>query len=311
MYEISVIGAGIIDILAAPVHRDVFSTGSCSMDTMKMSFGGDALNEAVILSRLGKKVQLITKVGEDEAGKRVLDYMSENGLATDCVKVEPGLETGINIVLVDAKGERYFLTNPKSSLRKLTMEDIETYLDETAPIVSFAGMFVSPLLTIEKMQELFQQIKERKRMLAVDMTKAKNKETLQDIEELLPYIDYIFPNEEEIALLTGEPDPCINAGILIEHGVGTAVIKCGEKGCVLADKHGVRRIPAIPAKRCVDTTGAGDSFAAGFLFGLSNGWDTEECALFANAAASCIVEAYGTSDGIRSLDDVMARYHHG
>ena len=309
MYEISVIGAGIIDILAAPVSKEVFSSGSCPMDTMKMSFGGDALNEAVILSRLGKKVQLITKVGQDEAGKRVLDYMAENRLATESVKVEPGLETGINIVLIDETGERHFLTNPKSSLRKLALEDVEGFLDDTAPIVSFAGMFVSPLLTIEKMKELFLKIKERNRILVVDMTKAKNKETLQDIEELLPFIDYMFPNEEEIALLTGEANPYVNARILTECGVRTAVIKCGEKGCVLSDKHGIRRIPALSVKRCVDTTGAGDSFVAGFVFGLSNGWDVGKCAKFANATASCIVEDYGTSDGIHSLEDVMRRYN--
>lgn len=309
MYEISVIGAGIIDILAAPVSKEVFSSGSCPMDTMKMSFGGDALNEAVILSRFGKKVQLITKVGQDEAGKRVLDYMAENRLATESVKVEQGLETGINIVLIDETGERHFLTNPKSSLRKLALEDVEGFLDDTAPIVSFAGMFVSPLLTIEKMKQLFEKIKERNRILVVDMTKAKNKETLQDIKELLPFIDYIFPNEEEIAMLTGESDPYINARILTERGVGTAVIKCGEKGCVLSDKYGIRRIPALSVKRCVDTTGAGDSFVAGFLFGLSNGWDTGKCAKFANATASCIVEDYGTSDGIHSLEDVMRRYN--
>lgn len=56
MYDISIIGAAIIDILAAPVNETVFSAGSCPMDTIQMSFGGDALNEAVILSRLGKRV---------------------------------------------------------------------------------------------------------------------------------------------------------------------------------------------------------------------------------------------------------------
>lgn len=309
MYEISIIGAAIIDILAAPVNENVFSVGSCPMDTMKMSFGGDALNEAVILSRLGKCVQLMTKVGKDEAGKRVMDYMSENGLSTDCVRVEEGLETGINIVLIDETGERHFLTNPKSSLRKLALEDVEDFLEDAAGIVSFAGMFVSHLLTIEKMKQLFVKIKEKHRILAVDLTKAKHGEKLADIEELLPYIDYIFPNEEEIALLTGETDPCHNAECLTDHGVKTAVIKCGEKGCVISDETGVRTIPAVKVEHCVDTTGAGDSFVAGFLFGLANGWDTETCARFANATASCIVEVYGTSDGIRSLEDVKKRYH--
>ncbi len=307
MYDISIIGAAIIDILAAPVNETVFSAGSCPMDTIQMSFGGDALNEAVILSRLGKRVQLITKVGEDEAGKRVLNFMEENRLSVESVKIQKDLATGINIVLINEKGERHFLTNPHGSLRKLAFEDIDSYLDKAAPIVSFAGMFVSPLLNIEKMKQLFARIKKKNRFLAVDMTKAKKGETLEDLKELLPYIDSIFPNEEEIALLTGERDPFENAKRLVSCGVKTAVVKCGANGCVVADGRGVRAIPAVPVNECLDTTGAGDSFAAGFLWGLANGWKTDECARFACAAASCTVEAYGAVGGIHSLEDVKRR----
>lgn len=307
MYDISIIGAAIIDILAAPVNETVFSAGSCPMDTIQMSFGGDALNEAVILSRLGKRVQLITKVGEDEAGKRVLNFMEENRLSVESVKIQKDLATGINIVLINEKGERHFLTNPHGSLRKLAFEDIDSYLDKAAPIVSFAGMFVSPLLNIEKMKQLFARIKKKNRFLAVDMTKAKMGETLEDLKELLPYIDSIFPNEEEIALLTGERDPFENAKRLVSCGVKTAVVKCGANGCVVADGRGVRAIPAVPVNECLDTTGAGDSFAAGFLWGLANGWKTDECARFACAAASCTVEAYGAVGGIHSLEDVKRR----
>lgn len=307
VYDISIIGAAIIDILAAPVNETVFSAGSCPMDTIQMSFGGDALNEAVILSRLGKRVQLITKVGEDEAGKRVLNFMEENRLSVESVKIQKDLATGINIVLINEKGERHFLTNPHGSLRKLAFEDIDSYLDEAAPIVSFAGMFVSPLLNIEKMKQLFARIKKKDRFLAVDMTKAKKGETLEELKELLPYIDSIFPNEEEIALLTGEQDPIENAKRLVSCGVKTAVVKCGVNGCVVADGQGVRAIPAVPVNECLDTTGAGDSFAAGFLWGLANGWQTDECARFACAAASCTVEAYGAVGGIHSLEDVKRR----
>ena len=167
--------------------------------------------------------------------------------------------------MIDEKGNRHFLTNPSGSLRRLSFEDIEGYLDDAAGIVSFAGMFVSPLLTIPEMKRLFSRIKDKKdRILAVDMTKAKNGEVLEDIQELLPYIDYIFPNEEEIALLTGERDPKRNASLLIERGVKTAVVKCGERGCIIADSSGVKHIPAVKAEKCVDTTGAGDSWITAF-----------------------------------------------
>ncbi len=307
-YDITVIGAAIIDILASPVNEDVFSAGSIPMENIKMSFGGDALNEAVILSGFGKKVRLISKVGDDEAGKRVLGFLQEKGVSADSVAVQKNLPTGINIVLIDAKGERHFLTNPNSSLRKLDLVDIQPFIDDTAEIVSFASMFVSSLMTISKMKELFSSIKERGKILAVDMTKAKSGETIQDIAELLPYIDYIFPNEAEISLLTGEKDPYRNAQRLLDMGVKTAVIKRGEKGCIIGNEKGIHALSAVPAERCVDTTGAGDTFVSGFLWGLSEGWEPIKCAEFACAAASCAVESVGAIEGIRSLEEIMKRY---
>lgn len=307
-YDITVIGAAIIDILASPVNENVFSAGSIPMETIKMSFGGDALNEAVILSGFGKKVQLISKVGDDEAGKRVLGFLQENGISVNSVSVEKGLPTGINIVLIDAKGERHFLTNPSSSLRKLELADIQPFLEDAAQIVSFASMFVSPLMTISRMKELFSSIKEKGKIVAVDMTKAKNGETIQDIAELLPYIDYIFPNEAEIAILTGEKDPYRNAGILLDMGVKTAVIKCGEQGCIIGDEKGIYSIPAVPVERCVDTTGAGDTFVSGFLWGLSEGWELKKCAEFACAAASRAVESVGATGDIRSLKEIRKSF---
>ena len=175
-FDITVIGAAIIDILASPVTEGVFSSGSIPMDTIKMSFGGDALNETLILSKLGKRVQLISKVGNDEAGKRILGMLREQNISVDRVVVQENLSTGINIVLIDEKGERHFLTDPNSSLRKLELQDIQSFLGDMAEIVSFASMFVSPLMTISRMKELFSSIKEQGKILAVDMTKAKNGE---------------------------------------------------------------------------------------------------------------------------------------
>ncbi len=177
--DITIIGAAIIDILAGPVTPDVFRTGSWPVDTVKLSFGGDALNEAAVLAKFGKNVELVSKVGLDDAGERVLDYMERLGLPTDSIVIEDGLATSMNLVLVDGCGERCFLTNPAGSLRRLTLQDVEKYLDGAADLVSFAGMFVSPQLDIPAMEQLFRTIKQKPgRTLAVDMTKAKNGERL-------------------------------------------------------------------------------------------------------------------------------------
>ena len=307
--DITIIGNTIVDVLAKSVNAEVFETGSQPVENIKLSFGGDALNEAVVLTRLGKKVDLISKVGKDEAGSRVLSFLKDSGVSVDKITVEHGLDTSINIVLIDEHGERHFLTNPTGSQRKLSEEDIYPYLDSVNDIVSFASIFVSPLLDIPALTKIFKKIKEKPdRILVADLTKAKRGERLEDLADLLPYVDYILPNEDEIALLTGEKDPYINAGLLIESGVSCAVIKCGSDGCIIRTKDEMYQIPAYSVNNCIDTTGAGDSFAAGFLWALSEGMSLIDCGCFACAAASCTVECVGATDGVISVETPLSRY---
>lgn len=96
-------------------------------------------------------------------------------------------------------------------------------------------------------------------------------------------LDYFLPNEEESCMLTGETDAAEAAEALFRAGVKHVVIKCGGRGCLIWDEKGMERLPALENVRCVDTTGAGDSFTAGFLFRLAQGASFRECARFAAA----------------------------
>ncbi len=307
--DVSIIGAAILDVLAGPVDESIFNKGSLPMNSTSLSFGGDALNEAVVLSQLGTKVELISKVGDDEAGKRVLDFLQEKQVDVTKVKVEEALETGINIVLVTPEGERMFLTNPNGSLRKLSEADVTEQLENVADIVCMASMFVSPLLDIPAMERIFQRIKSKPgRILVADMTTAKNGESLADIACLLKYVDYLIPNETEAARLTGETDVYRNAELFVAQGVSCVVIKRGKKGCLIRTKDKQIEIPAYAHATLVDTTGAGDSFVAGFLWGLKNGMPLEECGRFGCAVASCTVETLGANAAIMSAELPMKRY---
>lgn len=308
-HDITIIGAAILDVLAGPVDTNAIHSGSLPMTNITLSFGGDALNEAVVLSQLGADVELISKVGNDEAGKRVLNFLKEKGVATK-IKKEEGLETGINIVLVDTNGERTFLTNPDSSLRKLSEKDILEQINEAGDIVCMASLFVSPLLDIEAMERVFKEIKKKsERILVADMTTAKHGETIADIECLLKYIDYIIPNEVEAERLTGEKDVFCSANMFLEHGASCVIIKRGKKGCLIKTHNQEIEIPAYKDAKVIDTTGAGDSFAAGFIWGLNNNMSLEESARFGCAVASCTVEEIGANGAIKSLDKPMKRYH--
>lgn len=197
---------------------------------------------------------------------------------------------------------------PESSLRKLSADDILPHIPDCGNIVCLASMFISPLLTIPRMEEICRQVKNSGRILALDMTTPKNGETIDGISGILKPADYIFPNEVEISMLTHKKDPEKNAELLVQAGVVCAVIKCGKCGCIIKTKEQLLKIPAF-AVSCVDSTGAGDCFAAGFLWALSEGMSLKECGCFACAAASCTIEQPGATDGIHDLSEPVRRFH--
>lgn len=307
-YDFTIIGAGILDVLARPVDEAVFRTGSQPAQDIAISFGGDALNEATVLARLGKNVQLMTVLGQDEAGDMIFEHCKNSRISTDCLVRSTDFPTGINLVLVDGQGERSFITNPHSSLRRLAPEHIDPSRLAKAPILCFASIFVSPRFSPGDMAALFRQARESGCTVCADMTKCKNQETLDDLSEALPFVDYIFPNYEEARLVSRLDDPDQIAGAFLDHGVGCIVMKLGARGCLVQTREERHLIPAWPHTSCIDTTGAGDNFAAGFLYALSEGMPLPACARFANATASIAVEAVGAANGVHSLEQVLSRF---
>lgn len=295
--EILIIGAAIIDVLVRPADAGVFETGSAPAEKICLSVGADALNEATVLSKMGKRVRLETIIGADKAGRYLLNHCRECGieLPTDCVKEE--LATGVNVVLVDREGERYFLTDPESTLRKLTVEDIHLPFPESAKIVCFASIFVFPQIGPRELTEIFRQAKSQGKVVCADMTKRKKNETAEDLSCALKYVDYLLPNDKEAMVLTGKDTVEEAAEELRNAGAGTIVVKCGSKGCYLLEKgrEGVW-LPAVEGVECVDTTGAGDSFAAGFLWALSEGRSPRECAVHGNEWGARAIQFTGASD---------------
>ena len=306
--KVTMIGPAIVDIMAGPISENIFRLGSIPMDEIKMTFGGNGYNESYVLNRFGVDVDLITKLGKDEAGRKVLEQLRSLGIRTDHVIMEDGLPTSINIVLFDEQGERRFLTNPQGSQRRLSEADVEKAVETCADIVCFSCMFISPLFDIPSMERIFRKIKQRpERVLVVDMTKAKNGESVRDLAPLLPYVDYILPNEEELKLLGGD-DIRKSAVDLLHYGAGCVVVKRGSRGCTVFTGQESFDVEAFKEAKVIDTTGAGDTFAAGFIYGLLHQKPLAECARFANAAASCCVESVGATEGVVSVEEPARRY---
>ena len=309
---VCIAGAAILDVLVTPAEPEVFQSGSYLSEDISMTFGGDAMNESLVLNALGRKVYLNTVLGNDSQGEMIKSHCEKKGIhiSEECLK--DGMKTGINVVLIRKDAERHFLTNWNGSLRQLTAEDIILPLPEDTGIFCFASIFVFPKISPVQMADLFRKVKEQNVIICADMTKAKNGETVEMIAEALPYIDYMMPNEAEAFLVTGETEPEKSAAILKAAGVKNVIIKCGKRGCYVLseDDNKGYYVPAVEHVTCIDTTGAGDSFAAGFMYGLGEGWDIRQCAEFANRCGACAVAEVGAAVWSENSETVAGLKRH-
>ena len=308
--EVFLFGAGIVDVLAQPVSAAVFQLDSVAANAVTLSTGGDALNEATVLSRLGHGAALRTVLGMDEAAELVLAHLRKEGVIA-LAERRAELATGVNIVLVDEKGERRFITNPGGSLRKLSLADVLAALDtpefESAKIATLASIFVSPELNASDMETLFCQCRQAGKFVCADMTRPKRGETLSELKGALRHLDWLFPNASEACAVTGCSEATDAANALLNAGVKHVAMKLGGSGCLIASQQGMWRMPAVSGVRAIDTTGAGDTFAAAFQAALLEGGDEAECAAFANAAASLCVEAVGATGAAMNRDRICKR----
>lgn len=303
-----IIGASILDVLAQPVAATVFETGSVPAGHITVHAGGDAQNEAAVLASLGASVRLVGKTGMDYAGAYIRKQCLSVGIDISFLQQDAALETGVNLVLVDDSGERHFITSQNGSLRKLYPTDISDASLSEGRYLCFASIFVFPAFDDRSLSELFFRAKDKGLVLCADMTRPKHAETLDNLKNSLPLLDYIFPNYEEARLFTGCADWDAIADAFLEYGVGCVVLKAGAKGCFIKNRTERHWIPAYPHARCLDTTGAGDTFTACFLDALNRGMPLPECGKFANAGASFCIERLGATGGIESREQVMARY---
>ena len=291
MNEILILGAAIGDVLVYPARAEMLNCPS-SAARVRVSTGGDALNESTVLARLGHAPALGTVLGADDMAKLIEAHCAREGVRL-IARVNPEIDTGVNVVLVEEGGERRFITNPQGSMRRFSLEDARAILNDDAfsecRMLCLASMFVSPELPLADMEALFAHARAAGKIVCADATRCKNGETLADAAGALSQLDYFFPNAEEARLLTGAQDDREAARLLNGAGAKNAVIKRGGAGYLIANAEGQIAVPAYRTN-CVDTTGAGDTFSAAFQAALLEGRGIAECGAFACAAASICVE---------------------
>lgn len=304
--DVICIGAAIADLPLYPVDKYVFDNVSHPLDDISMTIGGDAINEATIITRLGHRVSLMSLIGDDIVGNYIEKFANDNNIITKDLKKKAGINTSINVGLVRADGERTFITNRNGSLWKLDIDSINLDNIKDAKILSLASIFNNPLLNNDALVKIFKRAKENNMIICADMVKSRLNEGLEDIKEALSYVDYFFPNYEEASELTGKEDLDNIADTFLSCGVKNVIIKTGKKGCFIKNSELRKMIPAFLKDSSVkiDTIGAGDNFVSGFISGLLRDEDIENCGLFGNAVAAVSIESIGATTGVKSRSQV-------
>ena len=302
--DVLCLGAAVVDIPLRPVSRDIFDIESYPVEQIAMAVGGDAMNESTIISRLGFKTGLMAAVGDDAAGAFILRSCKKDNIDTEGVTVDPNLNTSINIGLVTADGERTFITNRNGSLWKENIEHVNFDKIKEAKILSLASIFNCPLLDGKTLEKIFKFAKEEGMTITADMIMPRLGETLDDIAGALQYVDYFFPNFDEACLMTGEKEEDKVADKLYSYGIKNVVMKIGKRGCYIRNKDGVMIVPACKGITAIDTIGAGDNFASGFIAALLQGKNLKECGEYANCTAAIAVQHPGATSGVQNREMV-------
>jgi sugar/nucleoside kinase (ribokinase family) len=302
-YDILCIGLMVSDLLVMPARKEIFDVDTTQVDKIELAPGGDAMNESIILARLGVKVGLIGKVGSDLSGRMLLMEAEKNGVDISNVKIDKDTKTTISIVLINNNGDRNFIYS-KGNNDTFCLNDIDLSVIGQARIVSVGSIFELPMLDKNGIEIIFKEAKVNNVITAADVTHDVYGLGLNGIKSILQYTDIFIPSYIEAVYLTNEKEPDKAAEILLEHGVKIVVIKMGAKGCyiqTLTEHYFINAYDVV----AVDTTGAGDNFVAGFLTGILNGWNLKQCGMFANAVGSICVDEAGATTAVKSMNQVM------
>jgi len=280
-------GMALIDeARAASIYRDM---GSAT----KMS-GGSAANTIVGIASLGAKAAYVGKVRDDEVGRLYTHDIRAAQVAFDTRAASGGPATGCSYILVTPDGERTMNTF-LGAAQELMPDDIVPSQIEAASIVYLEGYLWDPKSAKEAFVKAATIAHGAGRQVALTLSDSfcvdRYREEFLDLMRK-GTVDLIFANESELVSLyqTSDFDAALKQ---LQKDIKLGIVTRSEKGCVVASGDGVISVPAFPIQKMVDTTGAGDLFAAGFLFGMVRSAGFENCGKLGALAAAEVIQHIG------------------
>ncbi len=263
----------------------------------KESAGGSAANTVVGLARLKLKTGFIGKVAADREGNFLLDEFRKEGVDVNGIIVSAKGRSGTVMGFIDPKGDRALYVDPGVN-DQIEFKDIN--LDHVSDtkflhLSSFVGE-----KSFKAQKQLIEQLSSVK--ISFDPGAIYARKGLAAMKPIIRRSYVMFPNAIEVKLLTGQ-DYREGAETFIKLGADLVAVKLGKRGCYVTDGKESHLIEAYKVE-AVDTTGAGDAFCAGFLYGLIKQKDLYECGKLGNFVASRCISKMGARTGLPKLEDL-------
>lgn len=275
--------------------------------------GGAELNFALGCSRLGLNAGWISKLGKDEFGRYILNFVRGEGVDTSQVELVEGYPTSLNFkeILEDGSGSTFYYRY-QSPTTVLTKESILEEYIKNSKVLHITGVFAA---IDKKNPGILKHAVEIAQKHGVKVSFDPNlrlklwtlEEAKQTLLEFLPNVDIILSGEEEAELLFGKKTIEEYIQLFKDYGIEDIVLKRGEQGAVGYRNGEILHGAPVKPKVVVDTVGAGDGFNAGYIYSYINGKTLEESLHFANVIGSMVVSVSGDNEGLPYLEDVLVK----
>lgn len=324
-YDILSIGRSSIDLYSSDIGAPFED-----ITAFNAFVGGSATNIAVGCNRLGLRTVLLTALGHDQVGKFIMKFLREEGIVTDYIPTLEGKRSSAVILGIEPP-DRFPLVYYRDNCA-----DIELTIDhvQAAPIAESKAVILSgtALSKDPSRTASFFAAEEAIRtgadvMLDLDFRADQWHDTRAygiTVRALLPRVKVVIGTEEEILAsslrdsgqvsiqhqqisapeIRGNIDEAIQT--ILALGVETLVVKRGSAGASIFDQSGIEtRVPGFPVE-VLNVLGAGDAFAAGFLYGYTQGWDLHKACRMGNACGAILVQQHGCANFSPTLDEALA-----
>ena len=301
MKKLLVVGEINVDLVLQGYHEFPSPGKEVLVDDFSMVLGSASAICAMGLARLGDPVAFLGKVGDDPWGRFCVEAMRERRIDVSRVVVDARLKTGVTVAITSSSDRA--LVSFLGSISALVGADVPPTVFHSFDHLHISSYFMQERLR-PAIRGLFAEARRLGLTTSLDPGYDPSETWGRDLRDTLAEVDVFFPNEVELRALSGSDDP--EEGLRrLQNGRTRVVAKLGALGAMTFDHEVAVRVPALPVKT-LDTTGAGDSFNAGFLHAWLRGEPLLSCLRLGGACGALSTQGLGGTASQPSLDEAEA-----